>query len=134
MLLSFIDYVLSYNTHCQYLAEKMAQYETLNLKAKIKIISHLLDQMVEEQGLDTESEECSRKTYLDILACKTMLIFPLWSWSLQAQDGGNPPPQDENAQHKEETQTTPPTTLVNELAEATETKKKAPSSRKKHQI
>ena len=77
MVLGFIDYVLSHKTHCQYLSEKMAQYETLNFNAKIKMISHLLDQMFEEQGLDTESEECNRKRYLNILACKTMLIFPL---------------------------------------------------------
>ena len=86
MVLGFIDYVLSHNTHRQYLAEKMAQYETLNFKAKIKMISHLLDQMFEEQGLDTESEECNRKSYLDILACKTMLIFTwtIFSFSLRA--------------------------------------------------
>ena len=85
-VLEFADYALSNDTSRQYLEEKMAQYETLNFKAKIKMISHLLDQMFEAKGLDTEPEECNKKNYLDIFAGKTMLIFPLWFWNLQPQE------------------------------------------------
>ena len=68
-----------------YCHEKLGEFERLNFKAKIKMLNHLLNQLYEEKNLAKEGN-FELKKHLDILACHTMVIFPLLFWHLQAHE------------------------------------------------
>ena len=84
-VLDFINFVISSDTHRLFVQEKLEGYDRLNFKAKIKMLNHLLNHFYEEKNLDKEGS-FHLKNYLDVLACHTLVIFPLLFWHLRAQE------------------------------------------------
>ena len=47
-VLELIDYVLSKESHCKFMEEKLLDYDGLTFKSKVKLVHHLLAQMFED--------------------------------------------------------------------------------------
>ena len=84
-VLELVDYVLESEKLCEFLKEKVVDFQTMTYQSKVKILKHLLSVMFEEKKKDDGGEDANynQKIFLDSLSNKVMLVFSLLNFRMK---------------------------------------------------